>query len=171
MGRKQKKNLLRLSAIAVFGIAFALIEASVVVYLRKLFGIESYGIYSPKVALNLGFIAFLSPGSFILPDTFITRIETLREAGTIIVLASVAFLSADNLRKRLGAFLVAFSVWDIFYYIFLNLFIGWPKSIWDIDVFFLIPTPWIGPVITPIVIFTVLLLLGIRLYTNEKTGK
>jgi hypothetical protein len=48
--------------------------------------------------------------------------------------------------------LIAFGVWDIFYYVWLNVFIGWPKNLLDPDLLFLIPLPWWGPVIAPILI-------------------
>ena len=164
----KKTALWRFLTISVFAVAFALMEAAVVVYLRKLFGFD-VGCLPPKpeILLNLGFIALLPPGTLILPDRFITQVELLREAATIIVLISIALLSAKTLKERLGIFLIAFSIWDIFYYVFLRLFVGWPRSLLDIDVFFLIPMPWVGPILTPVVIFTLLFLLGLYLYSNQ----
>lgn len=154
--------------ISVFAIAFAFLEASVVVYLRSLFGFDiGYLPPNPETILNLGLIAFLPPGALILPDRFITQVELLREASTIVILISIALLSAKTLKERLGAFLIAFSVWDIFYYVFLRLLIGWPGSLFDIDVFFLIPVAWIGPVLTPVIIFSLLFILGIYLYFKK----
>ena len=168
MNKQTKIILCRILTISVFAVAFALMEAAVVVYLRKLFGFDvGYLPPAPKVLLNLGFIAFLSPGTLILPDKFITQIELLREASTIIILITIALLSAKKLKEGLGAFLIVFSIWDIFYYMFLRLFVGWPRSILDIDVFFLIPMPWAGPILTPIIIFSLLFLSGLYLYFNE----
>jgi len=168
MNKKIKITLWRLLIIGVFAVAFALLEAAVVIYLRKLFGFDiGYLPPAPKISLNLGFIAFLPPGTLILPDKFITQIELLREASTIIILITIALLSAKKLKERLGAFLLAFSIWDISYYVFLRVFAGWPRSLFDIDVFFLIPVPWVGPILTPIVIFTFLFFLGIYLYFNR----
>ena len=168
MNKQTKKILWRILTISVFAVAFALMEAAVVVYLRKLFGFDvGYLPSEPKVVLNLGFIAFLSPSTLILPDKFITQIELLREASTIIILITIALLSAEKLKERLGVFLIAFSTWDIFYYLFLRIFTGWPRSIFDIDVFFLIPMPWAGPILTPIIIFSLLFLSGLYLYFNE----
>ena len=161
-------HLWRVLIVGVFAVAFAFLEAAVVIYLRRLFGF-SFGYLSPKptILLDLGFIAFLSPKTPILPDSFITQIELLREASTIIILITIAFLSAKKLREKLGTFLIAFSVWDIFYYVFLRLFTGWPRNLFDIDVFFLIPVPWVGPVLTPLVIFIFLFFLGLYLYFNQ----
>ena len=41
---------------------------------------------------------------------------------------AVAFLAAPSVSGRIGAFAVAMGVWDIFYYVFLWLFAGWPAS-------------------------------------------
>ena len=168
MDEKISKTLSRVLIINVFAIAFALLESTVVIYLRKLFGFDvGYLPPGPKVVLNLGFIAFLSPGTLILPDRFITQVELLREASTIIILITIALLSAKKLKDSLGAFFMAFSCSGIFYYVFLHLFTGWPRSLFDVDVFFLIPVPWVGPILTPMVIFTFLFLLGIYLYFNQ----
>jgi len=91
-----------------------------------------------------------------------------REAATIIMLLTVAYISATNWKQRIGAFLITFAFWDIFYYIFLKYLTGWPKSLFDIDVYFLIPVPWIGPVITPIIIFMILAIIGTKLYLKPK---
>ena len=56
---------------------------------------------------------------------------------------------------------MGFATWDLSYYAFLRLISGWPQSLFTRDVFFLIPVPSIGPVITPLVIFVAVLYLGI----------
>lgn len=136
-------------ALVIFGIAFGFLEAVVVVYLRKLFGFESafkFGDY--KVLLNLGAIAFVSPANALISDPTLVAIERLREAATIIMLVAVSALSAKTLRRATGAFLISFSLWDIFYYVFLKVLLDWPKNVFDPDVFFLLPYVWVGPVIT-----------------------
>ncbi|QKJ97810.1 MAG: hypothetical protein HND39_16860 [Ignavibacteriota bacterium] len=57
-------------------------------------------------------------------------------------------------------FSCASGIWDIFYYIWLYVFIQWPKSLMDWDVLFLIPLPWWGPVISPILISVILITTG-----------
>ena len=154
----------KLAPLFVFSIAFGFVEAAIVVYLRRLFGFSlGYPSGGYSVAANLGVIAFLKPGSMVLPDSTITQIEILREIATLIMLCSVAAIVGKSKKNKFGALLVAFSLWDIFYYIFLKVLIGWPNSLFDTDVFFLNPVPWIGPVITPLVIFCILLLLGLKL--------
>jgi hypothetical protein len=65
--------------------------------------------------------------------------------------------------------MVSFACWDLTYYVFLKILDNWPSSFFTRDVYFLIPVTWIGPVITPIVICTVMLILGIKLYLDPST--
>jgi hypothetical protein len=51
-------------------------------------------------------------------------------------------------------------VWDIFYYVFLKLLIGWPESILTWDILFLIPVTWTGPVLTPVLVSLLMILLA-----------
>ena len=50
------------------------------------------------------------------------------------------------------AFMFCFGVWDIFYYLWLYVFLGWPLSLMTWDILFLIPLPWIGPVLAPVIV-------------------
>jgi hypothetical protein len=52
----------------------------------------------------------------------------------------------------------AFALWDIFYYIWLYVLLRWPPGLMTVDVLFLIPRPWIAPVLVPVVIS--LLMMG-----------
>lgn len=159
---------IKLIALITFGIGFAFVEASVVFYLRQLFHYtDGYLQGSYKVLLNTGIVAFIWPSVPILNNAQITVAEIQREAATIIMLFAISFLSSSGWKQRLGAFLIMFSFWDIFYYVFLKYLTGWPKSFFDIDLYFMIPVPWIGPVITPIIIFTILGVVGIKLYLSK----
>lgn len=154
--------------LVLFGISFAFVEAVVVFHLRTLLGLNEGLISSDaKILIDLKTIAFLQPNPNILSNPQITQVEMLREAATIIMLTSVAYLAGLHFKQRLGAFLISFAVWDIFYYVFLRVLTGWPKSFSDIDVYFLIPVPWVGPVLTPIVISSILLLIGLKLYESK----
>lgn len=158
----------KLITLIVFGISFAFVEASVVFYLRQLFHYTSgYLQGNYKVLLNAGVVAFIWPSVPILNNAQIAIAEIQREFATIIMLLAISFLSSTKWKRRLGAFLIMFSFWDIFYYIFLKYLTGWPKSFFDIDVYFMIPVPWIGPAITPLIIFAILGTVGIKLYLSE----
>jgi hypothetical protein len=43
-----------------------------------------------------------------------------------------------------------FGIWDLFYYVWLKVCLGWPSSLLTWDVLFLIPVPWVGPVLAPV---------------------
>jgi hypothetical protein len=136
--------------IASFAIAFAYVETSVVVYLRELFYPE--GFTFPLKSMPLKLIV----------------IELVRELATMIMLGAVAMLTARRAWERFGYFIIAFGVWDIFYYIWLKATIDWPSSIFEWDILFLIPVPWIGPVVAPVLISILMIVVGFmitRLYS------
>lgn len=142
---------MRLLFLAVFSMAMAFVESAVVVYLRALFYPE-------------GFSVSLKTFTGFYYDT-----EVLREAATIIMLVSVALLSArKGWWDRLAYFLWCFGVWDVFYYLWLYALVRWPQSMLTKDVLFLIPVPWIAPVLVPVAI-SCLMMLGATLILWKKT--
>ncbi len=160
-----KINLLFL---IIFGTAFGYVEAAVVYYLRTLINFHTnYVITHYKVLLNLGFITFISPVHSLLINNNITIVELARETATIVMLIAVAFIAGKNAKQRIGGFLVGFACWDIMYYVFLKILDNWPTSLMTKDIYFLIPVPWIGPVITPIVASFIMLIVGSWLYLRN----
>jgi len=87
-------------------------------------------------------------------------VELPREFATLVMLLAVGMLAGRTWRARLGYAAVAFGVWDIFYYVFLKIMSGWPHSLLDWDVLFLLPLPWWGPVLAPVLISLLLILWG-----------
>ena len=61
------------------------------------------------------------------------------------MLLAVAYIAGGNGPQRFGYFLLSFGIWDVFYYVFLKVLIGWPESLLTWDVLFLIPLTWVGP--------------------------
>jgi hypothetical protein len=160
---KLSRNLQELIWIVVFGIAFGFTEAVTVDYVRSLLHIHgNYVVGDVTSSLNLGFIQFVTLRHPLL--TAYTHTEMLREAATIIMLLAVAMLAARRWQQRIGAFLVGFAVWDIFYYVFLHVLIGWPNSLMTADIYFLLPVVWMGPIITPMAISLILWVSGTYLY-------
>ena len=158
-----------ISKVIVFGIAFGFVEAAVVVYLRQLLGIVQPAISPKEILFLTPGIIFLEPQTAlkIFRESKLLNVELIREVATLVMLATVAALSGKKLRERIAFFFLAFGIWDIFFYIFLRLTIGWPKTFTDLDIFFLLPTPWVGPVIVPVAISTVLI-IGSLLYLLRK---
>ena len=79
-----------------------------------------------------------------------------------VYVSAVACLSAQRARARWGAFLIAFGVWDIVYYVALYAMLRWPPSLTTMDVLFLIPPgPWWNqPVWLPVSISCVMIAIG-----------
>ncbi len=136
----------------VFGIAMAFIESAVVVYLRAL--------YYPE-----GFSFPLQP----VTDTLIS-IEVLREVATLFLLVSVSAIAAQRFLERFSFFLFCFAVWDIFYYIWLKVLIDWPSTLLEWDILFLIPLPWIGPVIAPLSLSLLMIIFSLSMMHSFSKG-
>jgi hypothetical protein len=137
--------------LALFSLAMGYMESAVVVYLRE--------IYYPD-----GFKFPLIP-----IEPRIGLIELLREAATIIMLLGIGILSAQSASLRFAFFIFCFAIWDLFYYIFLKLLIDWPESLLTWDILFLIPVPWVGPVITPCIVSVTMMILALSIvYFHEK---
>ncbi len=128
--------------LTIWGIAFAAIEAAVVVYLRKIY----------------------FPGNFSFPplpvDRIFVGVEVMRELATLVIMWAVAALIRDRFTERLAVFMILFGLWDIFYYGFLKILIHWPANLATWDVLFLIPVVWIGPVWAPMLVSIFLIAAG-----------
>ena len=80
-------------------------------------------------------------------DSYDTVLELSREAATVSMILTVALLADRSSRTRtFAAFVFVFGVWDLFYYFWLKVLMGWPRSWLEWDVLFLIPSVWLGPV-------------------------
>ena len=138
--------------LTLFGVALGFFEASVVVYLRQL--------YYPGGALF--------PLRVIPPD--ILKVEVLREFFSIVLILAAAVLSGRNKALRAANFLFIFGVWDICYYIFLWVFLGWPASVFDWDLLFLIPVPWVAPVLAPVLCSLSLIAFAVLIHRMARDG-
>jgi hypothetical protein len=134
----------QLSIVFLYAAAMAWVESAVVFYLRvKINRINPYQ-PDPLPMTTLGF----------------GHVELVREAATLIMLLAVGLLAGRTRHERLGYSLVAFGVWDILYYVFLLPMTGWPQSMFDWDILFLLPLPWWGPVLAPVSIAGLMILCG-----------
>jgi hypothetical protein len=156
VGNPPGKKMRYKSRIAInltFAIAMAWVEAAVVIYLRTMVNrINPYQVDPLPLAGDLG------------------QIELVREAATLLMLLCVGWLCGRNTRSRLAYAALAFGVWDIFYYIFLRLMGPWPSSLLDWDILFLLPLPWWGPVLAPVLIAMLLIVGGLMITLLEEKG-
>ncbi len=130
-GSLQSKSL---KWVAVFAAAMAYVEAAAVVYLRRILGVTDL-------------IRDMAPF-----DPQIARVEVGRELATLIMIAALGWALGRSWQARWGFACYAFGLWDIFYYVWLRVLLGWPGSLLEPDVLFLIPLPWWGPVLSPLLI-------------------
>ncbi|MEN8146278.1 MAG: hypothetical protein ABFR02_01510 [Campylobacterota bacterium] len=136
----------------VWAVAFAYIEASVVVYLRE--------IYYPE--------GFAFP--IVIAETSMVITELFRELATLVMMWATASLVYKKLQSKMAAFMLLFGIWDIFYYLFLKIILDWPESLTSFDILFLIPLPWVGPVWAPVVVSLGLIYAGIGILTRNEEG-
>lgn len=142
-----------LLVVSLFSIAMGLLESAVVIYMREILYPEGFGF----------------PMSPVQPDMMLT--ELLREGATIIMLLGIGFLAGRNTSERFAWFLYSFAIWDIFYYVFLWLLIGWPPSLMTYDVLFLLPSTWIGPVITPLIVSLTMMAFALLILVVNRQEK
>ncbi|MFO7655303.1 MAG: hypothetical protein R6X25_16000 [Candidatus Krumholzibacteriia bacterium] len=136
----------------VFGAAFGWLEAAVVIYLRRIY----------------------YPGGFAFPlqmiDTPLLAVELAREAATLVMLGAVGMLAGRTAWQRFAAFVLAFGVWDLVYYLGLWLALGWPTSLQEWDILFMLPWPWVGPVYAPATVAVLMIVFGGLVVRQEGAG-
>ena len=129
--------------ITIFSVAMAYMESTVVVYLRELY----------------------FPNGFSFPLTPIGReiamTEFFREVATMIILLGAAYVAGRTAWTRFAWFMWCFGIWDIFYYFWLKVLIDWPTTLMEWDILFLVPIPWTGPVLAPIVVSLSIMAFGL----------
>jgi hypothetical protein len=144
----------RAAIVAAYAIAMAWVEAAVVFDLRVL-----VDRIVPYQVNPLPLVPVLA------------EVELVREAATLVMLWAVGWLAGSTRRTRWAYGALAFGVWDLSYYLFLHRMTGWPASLWDWDVLFLIPLPWWGPVAAPVSLAVLLVLGGGLVVFGESEGR
>jgi hypothetical protein len=129
--------------VVLFAIGMAWVEAASVYYLRVI--VDRLNPYQPNPLPMQGVLE---------------RVELVREAATLVMLGAIGALAGRTGQTRLGYTSIAFGVWDIFYYVFLSVISGWPTSLFDWDILFLLPLPWWGPVLAPVCIAILMIVWG-----------
>ena len=150
------------AALLLFGISFGYLEAAVVVYLRAIYDPIRHRLHPGRGADDL--FPLISPEELAAAGPENPRrllIEIGREASTIAMLAAFGLAAGSNFNQRMAAFAVVFGLWDIFFYVFLRLMIHWPQSLFTWDLLFLIPLPWVGPVLAPGIVALTLVVCGL----------
>ncbi len=139
-----------------YAVAMAFLESAVVVYLQRALGIDPQALFPLREAAVTGDLAVIEVG---------------REAATLVMLVAVGWLAGRSGFERLAWTAVAFGTWDIFYYLWLWAFIGWPSSPGTWDLLFLVPVPWTGPVWAPVAISIALVGFGLAAAGRLRAGR
>lgn len=161
-----------LAGLVLFGMAFGYVEASVVVYLRAL--IEPIYLRAHPAAVPNQLFPLLRLDQLQAegqPALRYLATELCREAATLLMLAGVALAITRNFRQWFAAFVIGFGVWDIFYYVFLKVLLDWPASLLTWDLLFLLPVPWVGPVLAPVLVALAMVGAGVVLLAREAAGR
>ena len=133
----------RWAVVIAFAIAMAWVESASVLYIRTL--VDRIEPHQPEPLPLYGSLG---------------NVELWREAATLVMLATLGMLAGRTWRQRAGYAAIAFGTWDIFYYVFLRIMSGWPRTLLDWDILFLLPLPWWGPVLAPVSIAVVMIIWG-----------
>lgn len=139
--------------VSVYSVAMAFLESAVVIYLRKIY--FPYGFTFPLVPM----------------ESTLAITELLREFATLFMIAAVGILAGKTFKQRVAYFLFIFAVWDIFYYLFLYLIIGWPSSLLTWDILFLVPVAWAGPVVAPVMVSITMIAIGLSIIVRDELNR
>lgn len=147
-------------ALLVFGISFGFVEAAVVVYIRAFTAPhrEAAGLARDDL------FPVLTPRKGPVPEEVVRmwRVERLREVATLALLWSAGMALGRTRTARIAVFLVAFGLWDFAFYLGLRYLIEWPPSLMTPDLLFLLPVPWWGPVLAPLMAAALMVAGGSR---------
>lgn len=160
-------------ALFLFGVSFGYVEAAVVVYLRTLCETARASHLHLRADPSLATIFPLLTPAEIEGNASLLRtlkIELGREAATMVMLAALALAVGRNGTEALAALVMTFGIWDVAFYGFLRLFIHWPASLFTWDLLFLLPVPWSGPVLAPVIVSLSMIAAGFMVLQRAWQG-
>ncbi len=147
------KKMKKIGYLLLFALAFSYIEASVVVYLRHLYYPDN--ITGPLFPISL-------------QVTRVGIIELGRELATLVLLAALALATSSSLEELFAHFTFSFAAWNILYYAWLKLLIGWPASFKTWDVLFLLPTVWASPWWCPALVAAIMAFIALFILAGRR---
>ena len=160
------------AALALFGVSFGYVEAAVVAYLRSIYTPLRAHFYPSLPAVELFPLLSLEQLRSLGPEhPARVKIELAREFATLLMLAGAALAVARNVREWTAAFLTCFGIWDLTFYLWLKLLLAWPASLLTWDILFLLPVPWVGPVLAPVIVSVSMISAGLIVLQREYAGQ
>lgn len=158
-------------ALVLWATAFGYVEAALVVDLHLIYDpirATLYPDHPPEALLPLiTFEQFRAMGP---EHARAWYIELGREVATMLMLATAASLAARRRGEWMPMFLIAFGVWDIAYYVGLRGMIGFPESLLTWDILFLLPVPWLSPVLAPVIVAATMIGSGLAVLAAIARG-
>jgi hypothetical protein len=160
------------AAIVGFGLSFGFVEAAVVIDLRTVYEPLQQGLHpgTPADALfpavTLDELRRVSPRGL-----WLLKVELVRELATMVMLAALGLAVGGRPVRRFAAFVAAFGIWDLAFYLWLRLLIGWPATVWTWDLLFLFPVPWSGPVLAPMIVAVTMTVAGLHAIARDAAGR
>ena len=140
--------------LTLFTITFGYCESALVYYLHDLFYPDGFSY--PFLPFHMKMLV----------------VDMVREIAATLVIVVVVCMAARGLWRRFALFMYVFGLWEILYYTGLYILEGWPKSLLSNDLIFLVPVPWSGPVLAPMLISVFLILSAAVIIGAElKTGR
>ena len=108
-----------------------------------------------------GYAVFRRAGQAMFDEVF---------AFQLVMLVAVGWAAGRTSWQKFCFFMICFGVWDIFFYIWLWVMVQWPESLLTWDLLFFVPLPWVGPVITPVLIALAMAVAGSLIIYYEQGG-
>ena len=143
--------------VALFAVGMAYLESAIVVYLREIW--------------EIGDTLFPVMPMFAPETQRLMLVEVGREAATLVMFVALAFAIARTRAQWWAVVIIAFGVWDIFYYVWLEVLLGWPASLGTWDVLFLLPVQMTGPVYAPVSVAFLMVVAGVLFLHCENLGR
>jgi hypothetical protein len=98
-------------------------------------------------------------------------LEIVRETATVVALVLVALATTPTLRRWPATFFLMLGISGWSYYLSLKALIGWPHSLEDWDLIFMVPLPWVGTVWAALVCYTAMIVAAAWFFGAEATGR
>lgn len=160
-----------IAGLVLFAIAFGYVEAAVVAYLRAMYTPLRAQLYPASASDLFPLLSFDQLRALGSDHVIRLKIELGRELATLLMLAGVALAATRRPREWFAAFVLCFGFWDIAFYGFLKALLSWPESLWTWDILLLLPVPWVGPVLAPILVSLSMIPAGALLLWREHNAQ
>jgi hypothetical protein len=161
----------RLVALILFGLTFGYVEAAAVVLIRTIYAPIHQRLFPDRATDDLFPLITMQQWSEHGPPTMPPLLEAGRELGLVLMVALVACAGFRSLCEWFAAFMLTFGVWDLAYYMWLKVLLGWPHSLSDWDLIFSIPLPWVGPVWAALLVAVAMTVTAAVFFRREAIGQ